>query len=197
MTIKICQLKPLEVIEHIDRASRRLEYLVGGILELAQLSGNSSKREYVDLTKTLQGVRDDYAHELSQIGASLLLEGEFTGVYGDERMVYQMFANLVGNAIKYRSADRALQIRVIAKEIPTLRRLEVSICDNGRGIPKEHHAHVFRPFNRLGVQEIEGNGVGLACVKRIADRLGAEISFDSDGCLGTTFTVALRSAQSN
>jgi signal transduction histidine kinase len=71
----------------------------------------------------------------------------------------------------------------------------VRVSDNGRGIPPDRIDQLFVPFQRMEDHGIEGTGVGLACVKRLVEKVGGEIRVESVPCEGTTFSIELRIAQ--
>ena len=68
--------------------------------------------------------------------------------------------------------------------------MTVEIRDNGRGIPNDKIEEVFRPFQRLA-SDVEGSGIGLACVKKLVERLGGQISAESVLDRGSVFRVTL------
>ena len=109
-------------------------------------------------------------------------------VQGDEIRLYQVFSNLVGNAIKYRRRDVQPRISVTA-----IRNgdgsVMVMVKDNGLGVPKDKLDLVFRPYQRAHGNQVEGSGIGLACVKKIIDRLGGSVSVESAVGEGSTFIV--------
>ena len=65
------------------------------------------------------------------------------------------------------------------------------VKDNGLGIPEAYHQRVFTPFNRLHANVAQGEGIGLALVRRMVERHGGKIWLESAAGVGTTFFVAL------
>jgi signal transduction histidine kinase len=67
------------------------------------------------------------------------------------------------------------------------------VCDNGSGLTPEARERLFIPFERLGQTRVEGHGLGLSIVRRIVEKLGGEVSVDSDPaiCEGSIFTFTL------
>lgn len=187
-----------EPLEFMGKAVHRLEQLVGGVLELAQLSASERAPEPVNLQETVSEVLEDYRLQIDACQAQVTSVAELPWVLGNKTQVYQIFSNLVGNAIKYRSPDRPLVIS-IRSESPTgaRRRSVISVRDNGRGIPEEYRDAIFQPFNRAGEQGGDGSGIGLACVKRIVEKLGGTIRVDSVVGEGSVFTIELRRALSS
>jgi signal transduction histidine kinase len=100
----------------------------------------------------------------------------------------QLFQNLIGNAIRYRSAD------VPRISISASRRENFwcfSCSDNGIGIPAEYKERIFEPFKRLHGQEVPGNGIGLAVCRKVVQRYGGDIWVESTPGKGSTFHFLL------
>lgn len=99
-----------------------------------------------------------------------------------------MFANLVGNALKFTKKTEPLRLQIFVSGMPET--CEVHVKDNGIGIAPEYQAKIFNPFNRGGADRtILGSGVGLAIVKKAAERIGAPISLRSEPNKGTEFII--------
>jgi light-regulated signal transduction histidine kinase (bacteriophytochrome) len=106
----------------------------------------------------------------------------------DETQIGQVFQNLIGNAIKYKSADPPI-INVSSEQ-----RGEdwvISVKDNGIGIDPQYHERIFGIFKRLHGRELPGTGMGLAICKRIVERHGGRIWVESEHGQGSTFRFTL------
>ena len=106
----------------------------------------------------------------------------------DETQIGQVFQNLIGNAIKYKSADPP---RI---EISAEKRSEdwvISVKDNGIGIDPQYHERIFGIFKRLHGRELPGTGMGLAICKRIVERHGGRIWVESEQGKGADFRFSL------
>ncbi|MBZ0290958.1 MAG: PAS domain S-box protein [Anaerolineae bacterium] len=106
----------------------------------------------------------------------------------DEKLMRQVITNLLSNAIKYSPADRPVTLNLKFEE----RQIELSIRDEGMGIPESDYQQLFQPFHRASnVGTIAGTGLGLAITKHAAELHGGQITFSSKVGEGTTFTVTI------
>jgi light-regulated signal transduction histidine kinase (bacteriophytochrome) len=106
----------------------------------------------------------------------------------DEADFVQLFQNLIGNALKYRSSDPP-RIRITAAR--GVDSWTIAVRDNGIGIDPADRENIFEPFRRLHRKEYPGTGIGLAICKKIVERAGGKIWVDSQPGRGSTvrFTI--------
>ncbi len=183
-----------EPLSYISKATKRLQELVSGVLELAKISASDRTLEPVSLQEVLGEVLDDQRLQIERSSATVTTVEELPVVLGNKTQLYQVFSNLIGNAIKYHTPERPLVISVKAEKSASRRRTSIKVSDNGRGISPDKIDTIFKPFNRGGEEAIEGSGVGLASVKKLVERLGGSIQVESDVDHGTAFTIELRKA---
>lgn len=187
------QLEPEldEALGHIERAANRLDLLVKSVLEYSRVSTTEIKLEAISLQEVLQEISEEFKTQLQECSANLEIAPNLPRVRGDRLKLFQILSNLINNAIKYREAGRTSLIRVWAAP-GAAHTLEIYIEDNGLGIPADKLEQIFRPFQRLHASQAEGNGIGLACAKRLAEKLGGDIRVESKEGQGSKFTVILR-----
>ena len=126
--------------------------------------------------------------ENSQIQIDIDLD-EDVMVNGDMELLSIVWNNLFSNAFKF--TDRGGKVSVSLKNYGVFAVVKVS--DTGCGMPPEVGKHIFDKFYQGDTSHAtEGNGLGLALVKRIIDIIGGEISVNSTLGLGSTFTVKLK-----
>jgi len=112
----------------------------------------------------------------------------------ERHQITRLFLNLISNAIKYRSAERAPKIHMSAKPLDD-RWTTISVADNGIGFASEYAEKIFEPFTRLHGPEYSGSGVGLAICRRIVERWGGRIWAESRPGEGSTFHFTVLRSQ--
>ena len=182
-----------ESFTHIIEGANRLEQLVKSVVEYSAVSTKDFEETSVPLNKVIQEVLDDYRGQIENTSATINVPDNLPSVLGEELRMYQVFSNLIGNAIKYRSKERTPEITIsVANQDEDT--VSLDIRDNGSGIPEDKLADVFRPYHRAHGNEIEGSGIGLACVKKIVDRIGGSIEVQSTVEEGSCFTLTIKVA---
>lgn len=181
-----------EYLGIIRRASERQMLLIRDLLTFSRVRTRGAQIEDVSLGPLMDEVAADFAPELKQAGGVIEI-GEMPFLKGDETLLRQLFANLVNNAIKYRSSERPLQIGIAAERENGWWR--VSVTDNGIGFDMRDADQIFGLFQRLhGPTSIPGTGVGLAICKRVAELHGGSIRAVSERDRQTCITVRLPAA---
>jgi len=166
------------IVSGVKRMSRLLE----GLHEFATTRVNLGSRP-VDLEYVAKEALENLIYAITVSGAVVTI-GRLPIVEGDARQLSRVFQNLIGNAIKYRSAA-PIEINISAKRAGT--DWIVRIQDNGVGIGPEHHESIFRLLTRQHGPEIPGAGIGLAVCKTAIESMGGTIWVESQPGLGATF----------
>ena len=163
--------------------------LVGGLLELSRIGRVEETLDSVDIGAVIQTVLSERAVAIITNQITVDTSPEFPFVsYSPERL-YQLFSNLIGNAVKFLPDHQAaprLEITWTVNDDD----LEFRVSDNGRGIPEHLRSKSLELFSRLE-PSIEGTGVGLAMVKRILDYNEGKLRLEDTpgGGLTVVFTV--------
>ncbi len=164
---------------------RRMDGLLDDVLTYAQLDRklDPARIEWVD-------GRELVANAISLLDIPAAARIEITGDMPERlpRMPLKLvLSNLIGNAIVHNpEPDARVWIEVAESEEHHV----ISVRDNGPGIPAEHHARIFEMFQKLDKRaHAEGNGMGLAFVRRLLEVHGGAVHVDSDGKNGATFRV--------
>lgn len=106
----------------------------------------------------------------------------------DKQLMQQVMNNLLSNAVKYSQPDPRVEVEIARVN----NSIQISVKDNGVGIPEQDMSNMFQPFFRAGnVFNIEGNGLGLTIVRECVRLHGGDVSFTSTQGKGSTFIVTL------
>jgi hypothetical protein len=177
-----------QFISYIVGGAKRMEMLLKDLLTYSQTGASSEGPAYpVDCESVIQKVMLNLQASAEQNGAEVTWHTLPT-VQAHEIRVVQLLQNLIGNAIKYRSAE-APRIHIGAE----FREGEVlfSVQDNGIGIEPEFKQQIFGIFKRLHGQNYPGTGIGLAICQRIVERYNGRIWVDSKVGEGSRFWFTL------
>lgn len=178
-------------IAHIQRSAAQMNERIGAVSTVAKHGRRQLEPEYVDLGGLIAEIGESHSVDLKKIGGRIDSDG-LPAIYADKVSVQLIVENIISNAVKYSAAERPLRIQVSADAEPD--GLLLHFTDNGRGIAADDIPQVFVMFRRLGAQDTEGDGTGLAFCRTIANRLGGNIWCDSTLGSGSTFHVLIPQA---
>jgi signal transduction histidine kinase len=155
------------------RSTDRISHMVEGLLQLND-AGRDLDLCDVDLTSLVRQVASDLGTQLREAGAELQV-GALPVVRADPDQLYSVLLNLLTNALKFTRPGVAPVVRVESHRVGDGWR--VRVVDNGCGIPADRRTDVFAMFSRLNTA-VEGNGIGLATVRRIVETHGGRVGAD-------------------
>ncbi|GAA4453295.1 hypothetical protein GCM10023189_18130 [Nibrella saemangeumensis] len=192
-----------DLIRRMQSASARMSSLIQDILAYSRISTHGQPFAPVPLKEVLQQVEGDLVPVINQAGAILEVDPLPT-VWGDPSQLWQLFNNLLGNALKFTKPGQPpyIQIRVRALrqgELPQALRKrsepvwwEISVSDNGIGFEEKHQERIFQIFQRLhGRSQYPGSGIGLAICRRVVERHQGLLTASSQPGQGATFRIYL------
>ena len=171
----------------LDRAingSARMADLIDDVLDFARLGGTLKASE-VDLDFALGEVLDQLSPELEDVELHIT---RLPTVLGDRAQLGAVLQHLLGNAARYRSDDRPLEVHIGARHVQRAWRIEIT--DNGRGVPPADRHRIFEPLATVG-RSVGGNGIGLATCRRIIGAHGGRIGIDPTVTEGARFWFEL------
>ena len=173
-----------EFIGFAIQGVRRMRALIEDMLSYSRAAEMPADRSSpMSAQDALNGALENLRMRIEETGATVT-QDPMPVVAFDAVRLTQLFQNLIGNALKYRSqAPPRIHVGVTQKPGETI----FSVRDNGIGIAPEHKDKVFGVFQRLHGQEFEGSGIGLATCKKIVERRGGRIWFESEPGKGSTF----------
>jgi signal transduction histidine kinase len=185
--------KVLETAKMISKQSLNLNQLINTILEVSLLERTEFEldRQKVNANELVHQIVSSF---LTSCDGCAVVKEEYkaTGISLSVDIVYftTMVNNLLTNAVKYCDKDPVILVSTIADNND----FNISISDNGIGIPHEHIDHIFEKFYRVphgNIHKTKGLGLGLYYVKRIATAHGGDVSVSSRPDRGSTFRIRL------
>ncbi len=182
-----------DFLVRIVDGAKRMQTLINDLLDYSRVESRSRPFEPVDLNETFEDAVALLRSSIEDTHGEVT-RGELPTVVGDRSQISQLLQNLIGNAIKYHG-DKPPQVRVSAENKGG--RWTIAVRDNGIGIAAKHRESIFEIFRRLhSADKYPGTGIGLAVCRRIVQRHGGNIWFESEPGQGSTFffTIASRGA---
>jgi signal transduction histidine kinase len=177
-----------EFLGEIESNTVRMEQMIESLLRLSRAGRGALRKSEVDARVLVDAVLHDLSAN-GPLGAEVAL-GPLPPAPGDAVLLRQVWANLIGNALKYSRKSATPRI-----EIGGVRRdgvVEYTVRDNGVGFDMRHAERLFNAFQRLpSATGFEGSGIGLAIVERIVRRHGGAIRADSTPGQGASFRFTL------
>lgn len=182
--------KRIRYTEKILDNSKNLSYLLTNILALSKLENQETvynKKEYLldeQLRRAVLLLEDKWGKKNIDFDIDL----PKCRYFGNEQLLNQVWYNLIDNAIKNSENNSKIKIFLTVENAS----VKVSVSDNGCGMSDEVQKHIFEKFYQGdSSRKSEGNGLGLALVKRIVTICGGEITVKSQINCGSEFTVIL------
>jgi PAS domain S-box-containing protein len=183
-----------EFVGFIVDGAHRMKRLIDDLLTYSRAGRGDAMMKQVPLDNALDEALLNMSRAIDEAGA--VVEREPLPSVACQRVaMVQLFQNLVGNALKFRSETKPV-IRINVQDDGDAWRF--AVVDNGIGIAPEHFERIFVVFQRLHARErYEGTGIGLAIAKKIVERHGGRIWVESQPGAGTTFFFTLPKAGSD
>ena len=178
------------MVARVVNASDQMRGFIDDLLGITVARDRRLELETVDLSALAEEVA-----ELRRAGDTLPRISVQPGMWvtGDRFLVRQLLDNLVGNAVKYVAPGVRPAVVVTARTVDG--QLEVSVSDNGIGIPADQRERIFDSFVRAHAEGYAGTGLGLAICERVVDRHGGRIRADESPGGGTRISFTLPLAQ--
>lgn len=183
-----------KVIKHTQRVRSSVNHLTGilnDFLSLGKLEEGKVdvKPEPVDLSILFNDVKEEIKVQLkAEQQIEISISDDIKNVVCDPRILRNILFNLLSNASKYSEVGKLVTISAVSKG----ETVEISIADQGIGIPEKDMKHMFERFFRASNSgNVQGTGLGLNIVRRYVDLLNGSIRFTSECNKGTTFFVSI------
>ncbi len=197
----LTEVQRKEFLETANNETDRLTRLVNDVLDLSRLESSRTYHLHpVDLNQTIEQTLRTYQLNAKDKGIRLKkeIETDLPPVLGHYDLLLQVFANLVGNGLKFTQSGGEVIIKAYkVKPTPELSSpiplVKIEVKDTGIGIAPEDKDAIFERFFRVEnrVHTLEGTGLGLSIVKNIIDKHNSKIHLESEVGVGTTFWFEL------
>ncbi|MEP7299074.1 MAG: PAS domain-containing protein [Burkholderiales bacterium] len=187
----------LAKLNHIRAAGEHLLTLINDALDLSSLEAGTLKLDLQPVSIALAVARALPLVEESAAARRIAIRtGRLSGsARADATRLHQVLLNLLSNAVKYNrdGGEIVLESQIAGAD------LRLSVRDTGRGMRPEQLAHLFEPFNRLGLEGegIEGSGIGMTIARALVEGMGGRIVVSSEFGIGTVFEVHLPNARAD
>jgi PAS domain S-box-containing protein len=180
-----------KILKNILQSQVRIIDLIENASILAKLeSGEKLEFKVGDLGDVLRSVADETADLASKknIKIEVKIIGDYPAMINP--LIYDVFANLLGNAAKYGPNDSTVEASISNDS----KNWRFSVVDNGEGIPDEHKEAIFNRFKRLEKGAVKGSGLGLAIVKRVVKAHSGRVWVEDNPEGGSIFCVQIPKA---
>jgi PAS domain S-box-containing protein len=181
--------KGIDYITLMQNASQRMRSLIQDLLTFSLINKEQIKFTNIDLNEIAKDATQDLEIIIEEKGAVFNIS-QLPVVTGDERMLRQLFANIISNSLKYARISNSPVIDISFQQKESF--YELSFKDNGIGFDEQYLPQMFALFQRLhDRKDYEGTGLGLAICRKIVDMHGGEIWAEGREGEGSNFFVSL------
>jgi signal transduction histidine kinase len=191
-----------EYAQRIADSAERQGLLLSDLLKHVSLGREHLPLTEVDLARVIRQAQADLVVEVQQRAATITVETLHRQVFGNEASLHLVVLNLLSNALKFVAPGVKPSIRIGSQLLPRAAGahegneaswVQLWVEDNGIGIRPEHLGKLFQVFQRLqSSPRYPGTGIGLAIVKKAAERMGGRVGVSSELGRGSRFWVELR-----
>jgi PAS domain S-box-containing protein len=182
----------VDYLRRVVNAAARMDRLIQDVLAFARVSRQEIAVSRVDPEKLVRDLVEERP-ELHPPRGNVTVDSPLPPVIGHDASLTQCLANLLDNAVKFVPPGVVPQVRVFAERHGT--RVRINVKDNGIGIEPEGQRRLFAVFQRLATAHTyQGTGIGLAIVRKAAERMGGTVGVESTPGQGSTFWVELPAA---
>ena len=177
-------------LENIVNQVDTMSDMIKNVLELSKIKKSEIELKKIEVDLLINKLAEDSKVSFDTPHTEIIIENT-PEVLGDPTMVYQVFGNVIGNAIKYSSKSSNPTVKIIGEVFNN--EVTYKITDNGIGIDKKDADKMFKIFSRMSnAKAFNGNGVGLNIVQHLMEKMGGAISYESESGVGTTFILKFK-----
>ncbi|HSZ34553.1 MAG TPA: ATP-binding protein, partial [Puia sp.] len=189
--------KGKEFLHKILHASKRMMSMIDGVLNYSSLNATKQKIQTIDLDEILKSIQMDLEVLILEKGARFNIS-RLGRIEGSHVLIYQLFYNLINNALKFTKKNHELLITITSSKelIDGIAMEKITVTDNGIGFDQDYAQEIFYSFIRLNSKDsYEGTGLGLSLCQKITERHNGRISAEGKLNEGASFHVWLPEVQ--
>ena len=176
-----------QFLERSGHAAERMDQMVVEALNYSQLVRQRFTLAPVDCHVLVQGLLDSYP-QFQEARARISIAGTLPAVMGNAALLTQCFSNFLDNALKFVTPGQPPTVRILAEDLGA--RVRIWFEDNGIGVPEGCRPLLFQMFQRFH-HDYPGTGIGLALVKKAAERMGGTVGLEPRPGHGSRFWIEL------
>ncbi len=182
-----------EDLKFINKSSKRIDQMINDILEYSRAGNAELVLDMHELNECIDDVVYQLDAAINENAAVISVQPDLPEVFADRAMLERVFLNLINNALKFRREDITPIIDISLLDTQhSAKCIELSVKDNGIGIPAKNIDSVFGAFKRChSTKKYPGTGIGLAVVKKVLERHGGGIRVRSEEGRGTEFILSI------
>ena len=185
--------KGRKYIDQIEANARQMGRLVSDLLSLSRIGQMPPHLKSVPSGEIVKKLSTSLQDRLQESGIELVVRENLPTIYCDATRIYQVFENLLVNAVKFTGGNKKPRIEIGCRDLGDFYQFYVK--DNGIGIDPKYHWKIFEMFQRLKqTEDEEGTGLGLAIVDKIVKNHGGKVWVESEKGGGATFHFTLPKA---
>jgi len=177
----------------ITESTEKMSDLIEDLLQLSRIGRMDTEPEEVVLASLIDGITTELKVKTPKRKLNFRVKGPLPKAYCNRKRLYQVFSNLLDNAVKFTRGRPEVTIEVGVREKGNGK--ELYVRDNGPGIDPKYHQQIFTVFKRLHGSAYEGSGMGLTFVKQIVESWKGKIRVESQPGKGATFYFTIPEAQ--
>jgi hypothetical protein len=181
--------KAKQYIDYAVDGAKRMQALISDLLSFSRVGRSTETFSPVDIDAILTSALATLEDRSAAADADIV-RGPMPTIDGDATLLVALFQNLIGNALKYRSADRTLRLEITAE--PQGASWLFTVSDNGIGIERQYAERIFTIFQRLHLRDkYGGTGIGLALCRKIVEFHRGKIWLAETAGPGATFQFTI------
>jgi len=183
--IKDLNEKALFYIQRMQANASLMTNLLGDLVELSRIGRIEDKKTKISIQEVIKSVWAGASTSLATQNVEFVSPENLPQLFYSEKRLYQIFYNLLSNALKFRDEERKTKVEIGHQEDKD--NYIFFVRDNGIGIEQKYHNKIFDSFSQLKETKSEGTGMGLAIVKKIVEANQGKVWVESRKGAGSTF----------